>query len=257
MPEATALILAAGRGMRMGKRGEMTPKGLLEVGGEPLVLRSVRLLQEQGIRNVRIVTGHLADQYQDLFQNHAGVTLVHNAQYGETGSLLSLMTGLEGLDGDVVLLESDIIFERRALAPITSGVTRILMSGETRATDEVFIWSREGRQGQAVLKTMNKDISAQPEQHLGELVGITCFSAANRRVLQDVGAAHLAAHPTSDYEIVVVKTGARVDIDCHLIEDLAWSEVDDEQMYHNAISHVWPRICENDALYASGRRNTT
>ncbi len=121
MADLSALILAAGRGVRMGPRGRLTPKGLLEINGVPLVARSVALLQARGIEAVRIVTGHLDDQYRAAFEGHAGVELIHNSLYDQTGSLQSLMTGLEGLDGHVVLLDFERAMEEGALwTPVCS-----------------------------------------------------------------------------------------------------------------------------------------
>ena len=61
MVDLSALILAAGRGIRMGPRGQLRPKGLLEIDGVPLVARSINLLRARGIPRIRIVTGHLDD----------------------------------------------------------------------------------------------------------------------------------------------------------------------------------------------------
>ena len=49
-----AVILAAGFGMRMVPINLSTPKALIEVGGEPLIERTIRQLHEQGIRNITV-----------------------------------------------------------------------------------------------------------------------------------------------------------------------------------------------------------
>ena len=66
MAVTQALILAAGRGVRMGPRGQSIPKGFIEVGGQTLVARSLARLARAGVRDVIIVTGHLADFYEQL-----------------------------------------------------------------------------------------------------------------------------------------------------------------------------------------------
>ena len=66
MAVTQALILAAGRGVRMGPRGQSIPKGFIEVGGKTLIARSLALLARSGVRDVTIVTGHLADFYEQL-----------------------------------------------------------------------------------------------------------------------------------------------------------------------------------------------
>ena len=49
-----AVLLAAGEGARLGGRA----KGAIEIEGEPLLLRGLRILSEVGVDEVVVVTGH-------------------------------------------------------------------------------------------------------------------------------------------------------------------------------------------------------
>ncbi len=249
-----AVILAAGRGMRMGPLGKLTPKGLFSIGGERLVERSVRLLKERGIKRVRIVTGHLGDQYEALFGQVAGVELIHNPEYAQAGSLRSMMVGLEGLNGPVALLESDLIYERRALASLGPDQTLIMVSGETKATDEVYVWAQDQGGAHQRFVEMSKDITCRAEPHHGELAGVTCFSAESVAQLKTHAEAQFAASPASDYELAVVNFAQETPLACHKIDDLAWAEMDDETMYARARDVVWPRIQANDAHFSEPPR---
>ncbi|PSL18736.1 phosphocholine cytidylyltransferase family protein [Shimia abyssi] len=251
MADLSALILAAGRGVRMGPRGRLTPKGLLEIEGTPLVARSVNLLRARGIRHIRIVTGHLNDQYEAIFAAASDVELIHNPIYDTTGSLRSLVTGLDGVSGHVVVLESDVIYEARALSPVVAGETRLIVSGETNATDEVYVWSRPGANGAPAFDTMSKDINAQPAPHFGELLGITCFSAAQVLRLRAAAQTVLAEDRKADYESAVIELARDTDIEAVLLEDLAWTEIDDETMFARAINTVWPQIVARDGIKQS------
>jgi mannose-1-phosphate guanylyltransferase len=57
-----AMILAAGRGTRLGELGRKTPKVLVEIGGKPLLARQLTYLAEAGVERVVINAHHLADQ---------------------------------------------------------------------------------------------------------------------------------------------------------------------------------------------------
>ena len=57
-----AMILAAGRGTRMGHLTQNTPKPLLEVNGQPLIAYHLLKLAQVGIHEVVINVFHLADQ---------------------------------------------------------------------------------------------------------------------------------------------------------------------------------------------------
>ena len=62
----SAIILAAGYGLRMVPINTETPKGLLEVNGEPLIERLIRQLQEVDIRKIYVVVGFMKEQYEYL-----------------------------------------------------------------------------------------------------------------------------------------------------------------------------------------------
>lgn len=246
MGELSALIVAAGRGIRMGPRGKLMPKGLLKVGGVALVVRSVALLQAKGVRRIRIVTGHLAEQYEERFAAVDGVELVHNPDFATTGSARSMMTGLADMEGPILLLESDLVYEAAALAPLGAGESCILVSGATGAGDEVYIWTRDGARGDPVFDMMSKDIGAMSAPHFGELVGISRFAAEDTERLKQAAEAVLAQNAKADYEDTVIHMAKAQDITCRKIEALAWSEIDSEEMYAHAVAEVWPRIRARD-----------
>jgi len=56
-----AVLLAAGRGTRLGDLTRTTPKPLLDVGGEPIIFRIIRGLADAGVRDITVITGHLAE----------------------------------------------------------------------------------------------------------------------------------------------------------------------------------------------------
>lgn len=59
-----AFILAAGRGERMRPLTDLTPKPLLEVGGEPLIVHTLRRLKQAGIKEMVINLSWLGDQIE-------------------------------------------------------------------------------------------------------------------------------------------------------------------------------------------------
>ena len=62
MKKAGAIILAAGRGMRMRPLTDATPKPLLEVGGKPLIEWHLQALAAAGVERVVVNTAWLEDQ---------------------------------------------------------------------------------------------------------------------------------------------------------------------------------------------------
>jgi MurNAc alpha-1-phosphate uridylyltransferase len=60
--QATAMILAAGRGERMRPLSDATPKPLLAAGGKPLIVWQIEALARAGFRDIAINVAHGAGQ---------------------------------------------------------------------------------------------------------------------------------------------------------------------------------------------------
>jgi len=236
-----AIILAAGMGTRLRSVVTGMPKGLIEMEGETLVGRSVRLLRDAGMEQVTIVAGYGAEQYQRFAIGRSGVRVVLNDAYATTGSMASLAVALERIDEDVLVLESDIVYERRALPSLIDqpAADATLVSGPTGAGDEVWVWAVDGR-----LRAMSKRAGDLPGV-TGEFVGITRLSvaaaASMTRTFRDF--VDRLGHAQMDYE-----TGALVEIAderpiaATLVADLHWGEVDDERHFERVARTVLPAI---------------
>lgn len=97
-----AVILAAGFGMRMIPINTETPKGLLEIGGEPLIERLIRQLHEAGVTDIAVVVGFMKERYEYLMDDY-GVELVINPEYAVKNNLRSLSLAADRLSDTYVL----------------------------------------------------------------------------------------------------------------------------------------------------------
>lgn len=87
-PES-AIILAAGPGLRMVPINNSVSKGLLEVKGEPLIERVIKQLHEAGIFKIYVVVGFMKEQYEYLIDMYQ-VELIINKDYASNNSIYSL-----------------------------------------------------------------------------------------------------------------------------------------------------------------------
>lgn len=70
-----AVVLAAGRGSRLGEITETTPKPLLEVGGQPMIAHVLEGIRVAGIFEVVIVTGYRPADIEDATWGFAGLSI--------------------------------------------------------------------------------------------------------------------------------------------------------------------------------------
>ena len=101
MPKS-AIILAAGFGMRMVPINTSTPKALLEVNGEPLIERTIRQLHEAGITNITVVVGFMKEQFEYLIDEY-GVDLAVNSEYATRNNLHSLAYVAGRIDNSYII----------------------------------------------------------------------------------------------------------------------------------------------------------
>jgi CTP:phosphocholine cytidylyltransferase-like protein/thiamine kinase-like enzyme len=97
-----AIILAAGFGMRMMPINMETPKGLLEVHGEPLIERIIKQLHEVNIREIFVVVGFMKEQYEYLIDEY-GVELVVNTDYAVKNNLHSMRLVLDKISNTYIV----------------------------------------------------------------------------------------------------------------------------------------------------------
>jgi choline kinase len=237
-----AVVLAAGLGSRLQSVHSAAPKGFVEIDGVPIIERSLNALRAAGVRDFVIVVGWMAGHYRRWAAGYTAdtsIACVENAEYATTGSLQSLMIGCAVVPGrDVVVVESDLLYEPRAAAVLlsASSADTLLMSGLTRSGDEVWVYGANER-----LEHLSKG-SWNGRDALGELVGLTRLSAAT------IGAMTRAAaelRPSAHYEDGLNAVAASRDIALLHMPGLAWCEIDDEQHLSRARTLVWPKILES------------
>jgi choline kinase len=85
------------------------PKAFLEIGGETLIHRAVRLVRSAGIEEVTMVTGFSAQMFRDAFP---GCHFVDNRDYKSTNTSVSLSLAMSELnsEGGVLVLNGDVYF---------------------------------------------------------------------------------------------------------------------------------------------------
>jgi choline kinase len=233
-----AVILAAGKGERLGHAMGEIPKGFIQLGKKSIIEESIDKLIYCGIDQVIIVTGYLSKYYDELAETYDCIKTIKNEEYNNSGSMYSLYCAKDMIHEDFLLLESDLIYEVRALQEVIKLQKKdvILVSGHTNAGDEVFVSAKND-----YLLNMSKN--EKLENIIGELVGISKISENFLRIMIGQCEDEFKQSIMHNYEVDgFVRAGKIEDIYCHKISDLIWAEIDDYKQYCNAKENIYPKI---------------
>ncbi len=236
----------------MNEVGRLAPKGLLRLGEKSILQESIQRLLAVGIERIVIVTGHLAALLQPLESSYRGVVeLVHNPHFADSGSMYSLFCARDLVNEDFLLLESDIVYERRCLTACLAAPSRnvVLLTGFSQTRDEVFVATRSG-----YLQGMSKDRRALAEEAPdcevnGELVGISKISQELFSIMIEKAMVRFRATRHMDYESdCLVASAQETPVRCLLIEDLICCEIDYAEHLARARSVIYPAVLKKDAM---------
>ena len=107
-----ALILAAGRGARLDRPN--TPKPLVEVGGQPIVVRLIKQLRRNGVTSIHVVVGYESQRVMHALSSYFGYEtglVFHCADNWQKGSAHSALSAKNAITGNFILAMADHVFD--------------------------------------------------------------------------------------------------------------------------------------------------
>ncbi len=171
-----AVILAAGVASRLRPLTDKTPKCLLKVGKKSILERTIENLIVNNIKEVIIVTGYLREMIESfLLSNYPDVkfSFIFNEKFDSTNNIYSLwMTKNEIVGHDMILLDSDIIFDSRIIGQLINSKYDNCLSvrSDHELSDEEIklLLNKDGS-----IKEISKTVD--PKAAIGESIGIEKF----------------------------------------------------------------------------------
>lgn len=223
----TAVIMAAGLGTRFGVKTELMPKGFIEVGGKSMITRAIDTLISCGIKRIIIGTGYMKEMYESLFGLYPQIECIYNEKYEITNSMWTLHNcqRLIGND-DFILLESDLIFEKKAIFGLLNNqATDIMLCSDViKFQDSYFIEYNNDEQ------LVNCSVNRIDLNVCGELVGIHKISNNFYKKLCEYYDTILETKPKLGYEYGLLHMAqTKIPMSVLKIKDLKWYEIDDDQ----------------------------
>ncbi len=180
-----AILIAAGRGRRLGTHTDEIPKCMVEVGGRPILGWIWRALAASGVDELVVIRGYRGDVLERFVRSLVPRAIfVDNPQWQTNNVLLSLACARPYLDRACYLTYSDIIFTPAVVAaaaasPADFGLVidrefRTIYEGRTEHPldeGEVADLRRDG----AVARVGKRALP--PADAIGEFIGLTKLSA--------------------------------------------------------------------------------
>ncbi len=130
-----AIILAAGRGSRMGHLTDEQPKCLTKVAGKPLIEHQITALTEARIKDIALVTGYKAEILSPY-----GIKHFHNHQWGTTNIVHSLLCARPWLEeNDCIISYADIFYGTQIVKDLIACKEKICVAYDPHWLD---LWSK-------------------------------------------------------------------------------------------------------------------
>jgi L-glutamine-phosphate cytidylyltransferase len=226
-----AIIIAAGMGSRLEHYTDTRPKCMVDIGGRSILSYQLEALGENGVDDIHIVRGYLADK---LVVD--GATYHENPDYESNNILLSLFCAESAIEGPFLSTYSDIVYRPWV-------VERLLESPHDIAlvVDRQWHLAYEDRQDHPVTQAELVEVDdgrvtrvgkhVGPEEAVGEFIGLAGYSAAGARVMREVFAQVRASRADSDpfQSAERFQTAYLADFYCELIDrgvSIGWVPID-------------------------------
>ena len=239
-----AVILAAGMGVRLKELNRGIPKGFISLADDvPIIEHSIEALLACGISDIIIVTGFMDEYYENLRSKYPQIKTVRNEKFSETGTMYSLWCARKLINTDFILLESDLIFETRAISELLESPVKnsLLITGKTEAGDEVYVEAR----GDSV-KQISKDKKVLGSI-VGEFIGVSRLSYDFYLKLIPIAEESFESDLKVSYDMDCFVTVAdKTPLGFLKIENLLWAEIDDALQLKRA-QKIWKKIKNQNA----------
>lgn len=224
-PTRCAVLLVAGVGSRLRPLTDDRPKALVEVEGETIVGRAVRLLIQHGITRIVLATGYRQDALKAALSG-AEVELVYcpNPEFDSTQNSVSLALCADAVgERSFFKLDGDVVFQPELLTRLDAEPCELAVGVDSSRTLDEEAMKVVVEPGSRRILSFGKGIPTT--RSAGESIGVERVSG---RLAQRLFQALKAGPRDVYYEDVyssMIEAGA---LEARAVEvrDLPWTEID-------------------------------
>ena len=244
-----AIILAAGKGSRLGKICEGLPKCLIAIEDNTLIEIQINTLHACGVDDISVVRGYEGEKI-----NVPGLKYYDNPDYANTNILHSLFCARKEMTGDILILYADILYEEQV-------VKRLIESSYDIAVGVMVNWKEAIRQRSTIALEELEMVYFDSENRIqeigkrrteeyktqGQFIGMVRCSSRGIEILKrnyDRAKKHYSGNPFGQADvfekawqtdIFQEMTELGVPLHCVIIER-GWMEIDTTEDYERALT---------------------
>ncbi len=222
-----AIILAAGVGKRMGQFIDDSPKCLLKISGKSIINRLVEDLLAYGIKDIILVVGYKKEKIYDELEwvePDTKIKYIVNDNY-KIGSILSLWTAKEELNDDVIIMDADVVYNRKLLEKLIVSPKKscFLMDSDFEDTGEE---QKLGILNERVLTISKKPLNGQFDL-TGEAVGFLKLAGEDASLLAEaLSRAIDRGIDNCEHEEIYDNILKQSSVGYETVDGMAWIEID-------------------------------
>lgn len=220
-----ALILAAGRGTRMG--GIEKPKCLLDFDGTALIDYQINCFKKLGIDRIFVITGFNSD----MIHSHVNekVIYLHNENFFNSNNISSIWTARNSITDDFICVYGDLLFNQKILQHLLQDEHDICLVIEKNVRHETMKVKIEN----CNIVQVNKKI---PESEAdGNFIGMAKFNhqiiPKFFQAISTIMETDVNSYYTSAIELLI-KNGQQVNFIA--TNNLQWMDIDEPNEFDDA-----------------------
>jgi choline kinase len=230
MKTTAAVILVAGIGSRLRPITDDRPKALVDLGGETILARAVRLLVSYGVRKIILATGYREDAVRAAMQGApVAVEYCRNPEFDRTQNSVSLALCREALGGEAFFkLDGDVVFQRQVLERLDASASELAVAVDAGRLLDAEAMKVTLSPDSSAISAFGKGIALA--QSAGESIGIERIaSGAAGPLFAALSVAIERGETGLYYEDVYSRLIAAraMQAEAVAVADLPWTEVDD------------------------------
>ncbi|MEP1305333.1 MAG: phosphocholine cytidylyltransferase family protein [Balneola sp.] len=229
-----AIILAAGRGSRLGNFTDDRPKSLLPLKEDTTLLDyNINVLNKLGVKKIFIITGYKNEMIEAKVAGHDNIECIFNPFWDTCNVLGSFYLSFPFIEDDFFFLHADTIVDYSAWEKLQSHKGEVILPYKQKICGEEEMKVSHDKNGR--LKEINKTMLGEKAD--GEFLGIAKFSISMIEYLGKTSKALFKEKGLNLYmeEIISEAINTKINIQTFEIGESKFVEVDFSEDYELAI----------------------